>query len=471
VHTREIMKKYIIALLIVIGILAFPLASSAANDVTVSLPGYKCVINNSTIYYSLSQYPLLSYKDITYFPMTYNYCRAMDLTTEWVDKEGLYICSKPTQDKPGFQVYPLQKGYWNTFKMTASVVTYPVYIDGDLAPVDKTYPLLNFRGVTYFPMTWAYTHDMFGWTIDFKKWLLTVNTQPAYMSSIETPSVDKNGIYYQKTTNGYFDGKLYYLDYKTGETKTSTITEDKKKELSAPKEVTKDISQNLSLKDKSIYYGKNLLCEFDSLASGKAKANDYELSGSEITSNGVTYLTIYAYYQLNVPVPYTPFDVYTFIKQGTKYKLVTKNSRVMNVGKAGKYTYFEVSEYSGYRGSVYNFSTLLKVDSSGKVENLNENKSFADYHSISLIGVANSKAYLKCIWAPEAKNMKSYTPVSAQDSEAYLSISPVNDGFFTYDGSKLKQLHKYVFSSYEFVNSTGNIYIANNYTGVVRKVC
>ena len=38
-----------------------------------------------------TKYPLLVYKDITYFPMTWYNCRMLGLETEWSDAKGLAI--------------------------------------------------------------------------------------------------------------------------------------------------------------------------------------------------------------------------------------------------------------------------------------------------------------------------------------------------------------------------------------------
>ena len=46
-------------------------AALAADTVQVTLPSFTVTLNGQVIDNSYRQYPLLVYKDITYFPMTY----------------------------------------------------------------------------------------------------------------------------------------------------------------------------------------------------------------------------------------------------------------------------------------------------------------------------------------------------------------------------------------------------------------
>ncbi len=457
------MKKILIFILLMAGIAAIPLSVSAENA-SVVLPTYKCIINDSDIYYKDSQYPLLSYKDITYFPMTWNYCRAMDLDVQWVDGEGLYIASKPTLDKPEFQVYPLENKTVNKSNMTAVRVEYPVFIDGKTAYRDPTYPLLNFRGITYFPMTWTYAHDTFGWNLCFENRVFNVDTLPDSITYI-TAKADENGIKYEKNKDGKTDNTMYYLDYATGNTTSKQVTDEEKKQALISDETEADvISDRISLKGYDICLDGKKLAEFKAVKDGTAAGADTEIYGSEKTVNGVTCLLIRAYHSLEIPAPYTPAEVYLYIKNGTEYELIAEGEELRNTGKAGNYTYIETAKLSGYRNTVFNYSILYRIDESGKPVCLNAEKTFENYKSISLIGISGGKAYLKCLWCPESGTVSMFS------GEEYMSVSPVNDGFFVYDGSSLKQIHKYVFSNLAFVNSKGEIYIANNYRGTLSKL-
>ena len=49
------------------------------------------VLNDQVYDNQHARYPLLVYKDVTYFPMTYQLTRSLGLVTEWKDGKGLYI--------------------------------------------------------------------------------------------------------------------------------------------------------------------------------------------------------------------------------------------------------------------------------------------------------------------------------------------------------------------------------------------
>ncbi len=91
-------------------------------------------------------------------PLTWDYTRSLSLAYTWSDTEGLHVQATgniyqkpPAADTEGS----------NTKSMyTANIATYPVYVNDK--PVDnqaESYPLLSFRDITYFPMTWHFMHD------------------------------------------------------------------------------------------------------------------------------------------------------------------------------------------------------------------------------------------------------------------------------------------------------------------------
>ena len=58
------------------------LAALAADTVQVTLPGFTVTLNGQSTSNDYSKYPLLVYKDITYFPMTYYDCRLLGIKTD-----------------------------------------------------------------------------------------------------------------------------------------------------------------------------------------------------------------------------------------------------------------------------------------------------------------------------------------------------------------------------------------------------
>jgi len=153
-----------------IAVMAVLLVFSSANafastkNVSVSLPSFKVTLNGSEINNLYSKYPLIVYKDITYFPMTFGGCRYLGLETKWDQKSGLEI-NKTNISYPLDEYKTNQK---NSTKYSASIPEFIIKINGKT--VDKSnaqYPLLTFRDITYFPLTWEYGVNEFGWDYHF----------------------------------------------------------------------------------------------------------------------------------------------------------------------------------------------------------------------------------------------------------------------------------------------------------------
>ena len=55
------------------------LPETPSNNISVKLPTYKICINNQEIQSSYAQYPFLNYNNITYLPLTWDYCQALGI--------------------------------------------------------------------------------------------------------------------------------------------------------------------------------------------------------------------------------------------------------------------------------------------------------------------------------------------------------------------------------------------------------
>lgn len=87
---NNIFAASVLTLFLVIGI---PSAASAAQTVTVTLPTFPVTLNSCQLPPAYDRYPVIVYKDITYFPMTYHYGDFLGLTTHW-DNNTLTVDKK-----------------------------------------------------------------------------------------------------------------------------------------------------------------------------------------------------------------------------------------------------------------------------------------------------------------------------------------------------------------------------------------
>ena len=161
--------------------------SAYAAEVTVSLPTFDVSMNGVKIEDEYRQYPFIVYKNITYFPMTYFDNRFLGLVTEWDNLKGLEIY-KTTET---IEYEPYKQDWKNSNKYTASIPKFNIVVNGKaINNSTEEYPLLLFRNVTYFPMTWRFAVDEFGWKYSFtSEDGLIINSIPStsYVPSSHNP--------------------------------------------------------------------------------------------------------------------------------------------------------------------------------------------------------------------------------------------------------------------------------------------
>ncbi|UUZ85856.1 YHYH domain-containing protein [Paenibacillus sp. P26] len=135
-----------------------------AGYVKVQMPSFNVMVNGQQVANSASKYPVVEYKDITYFPMTWNYTQALALDTKWDSETGFVIrkidrkAAKLNLDNgiPASRLYAKQPDF--------NVFVNDNWVDNS----KEEYPILVLNDVTYFPMTWKYAVEELGLTIKFE---------------------------------------------------------------------------------------------------------------------------------------------------------------------------------------------------------------------------------------------------------------------------------------------------------------
>lgn len=151
-------------------LLMVPANAFGAQAVDVALPTFAVTINGIETDSANSQYPFLVYKDITYVPMTYNDARLLGLNSAWSEQNGLRIDKIPTFDaQSAAQHYqPYKAANPNDSTGKAVLAEFAVTVGGEaIDNLSEEYPLLVYRDVTYFPLTWRFAVEKFGWKYNF----------------------------------------------------------------------------------------------------------------------------------------------------------------------------------------------------------------------------------------------------------------------------------------------------------------
>ncbi|MGE5391126.1 MAG: DUF5050 domain-containing protein [Deltaproteobacteria bacterium] len=218
-------KQILTAVLVLLLAAVTPVTAFGAQpekDVTVSIPGFPVTVNGTTVDNSYDKYPFIVYNDITYFPMTFNGSRFLGLESEWKGNSGGLLISK-TGITAAWK--PDKLNTRNSGNYRATVTGFPIRVNGKA--VDNSiqkYPLLSFRNITYFPMTWQFGVNEFGWDYSFynkaglvinsdnirleQKKLATIVSKPEFTSISSSATVTDQYIYYANEKGQIIQAKL-----------------------------------------------------------------------------------------------------------------------------------------------------------------------------------------------------------------------------------------------------------------------
>ena len=187
---------------------------SYAEEVVVVLPGFDVTINDKKVENEKEEYPFIQYNNITYIPMTWDMTKVLGLSSTWQNETGLNITKAKTRT-----ILLPQGGFINRVdkKYDATIVEFPVMVNGKIIDnLTETYPLLNFKGVTYFPMTYDYMVGAFnsGYTFDQKSGLkvtadknleLVLPEAEKHVYKLDTQMIQENRL---------FVNEFFKLEYK-----------------------------------------------------------------------------------------------------------------------------------------------------------------------------------------------------------------------------------------------------------------
>ncbi len=161
------MKKILTIMLTAIAILVIMLSFtvSASQQVQVTTASFPVVINGNIVNNRMREYPFILYKDITYFPMTYEDCAFLGVENNWTAQSG-NILTKATPSGVYCDYISTQLSLVKHGKV-ATIVSTPITVLGETIDNNaQEFPILNYNNVLYFPLTWDWSQK-FGWSTIF----------------------------------------------------------------------------------------------------------------------------------------------------------------------------------------------------------------------------------------------------------------------------------------------------------------
>lgn len=203
---KRFSKTHFILLLLIV--LVFSASSqSYASSVRVTVPSFKVTLNGVEVDNTYNKYPLISYKDITYFPLTYRHANFLGLKTSLNQERKIYFVGLDNHRTDEFKTYETNvrnQGYY-----TASIPDYEFGINQTtdlIKNTEATYPFLKFRDIIYFPFTWRNAKEIFGWEYNWSQERgLVIDSR-----NTERPVVDESIIHSQSPSRGLIGGQYIY---------------------------------------------------------------------------------------------------------------------------------------------------------------------------------------------------------------------------------------------------------------------
>lgn len=182
--------------------------SASAYVIEATVPDFKITLNGTVVDNSFREYPFLNYKGITYVPMTYYDSRFLGLNARWDDASKTLFVEK-SRESCAYRAYKTEKR--NVKVHSAYFCDYKVNVNGvEIDNAREEHPLLTYKNVTYFPLTWRFTMEEFGWEyygFDMENGLV-INSDNHHTKTVELPGI---------TGAVAYDGTYYVYNARQGE--------------------------------------------------------------------------------------------------------------------------------------------------------------------------------------------------------------------------------------------------------------
>lgn len=176
----------------------------AAQKVNVSVSDNRIILNGDMVFNKFIKYPMLEYKNVTYYPLTSDNCRMLGISLQWSDVTGLKLDKSMSSVDSIPQSYNMQMA--NTSRLvSAEIADFNIEINGkSVNNAGLEYPVLFKDNIAYLPLTWNMVANEFGggimWSEEYG--LSVYNWSHKAMTNAEMLSAAKK-IYLQDALSRY----------------------------------------------------------------------------------------------------------------------------------------------------------------------------------------------------------------------------------------------------------------------------
>ncbi len=145
--------------------------SDTSNSITSKsrseIVPFKVTINGQVIDNEYSEYPFMLYKDVTYFPLTWNMNRFMGLESDY---NNYTFTIQTAGEFAEYEPYTRTTPNDMNVQYYIYIPTYTIIINGEtINNTEEEYPFFTLKGITYFPMTWDNMVNRFNFSSEFSE--------------------------------------------------------------------------------------------------------------------------------------------------------------------------------------------------------------------------------------------------------------------------------------------------------------
>lgn len=424
---------------------------AADEAIEAQAPGFPVTVNGVSVHPGNGVYPLL-YKEMTYLPLTPEYSQALGLEVTRGADGGLSIGQGTPQGRrpelDAKEEKTAETGAPGPLK--GSRPTYPIRVNGQSIHNDtEPYPLLEFGGVPYMPMTWRFARTELGLLIDWspQTGFSIVSPQKKVLHKIV---FDDEQYYYAETVPSglvQVDKGLTANPVRTDGQKEAAVRQQAQA-AAWGQPFTADPQAAVTVEGDSVRYeGSELL----SLKPYKEKADnffaqrpEYEYQGIDVQGQVMKlgeHLRLAAVsisYLKHIPAPYTPYEHRLFVlRNGTAAEVPGMQqlpTRVLGNADGSWWIVSEVAErLTSSTPNVNGEAVLLKAD--GTMIDWNGEWGVKD---IDVIRAESGGSLIVKAYNDRYKTYyDSYVPLLSEQKEWYGRIHPdgTSEPLAAYDGT------------------------------------
>ena len=445
------------------------------NKVQAQISPFSHNIVFTDFYNYATEYPILLYKNVSYIPLTSSMCKELYLSCAFTPEDGLYVArggggtstigSERTQVLGAVDYTNPADG-----NVIAVIPEYSVYINGRKYE-DAEYPALNFRCITYIPLTYDIVRNEFDFEFEFdnEKKHLTLYGNSWYSTPYFSHSADgyleitDNRSVYSEYLDEYgntgYRHEYDYTEYYRLYTDNDTVTKMPAEYKSAKKEKAPEKEQDprFTIKDDYVWFEDTQLVKLPHL-SGNGWSYEGNASAEIYDYDDTTFIVVTTWTNIALPRG-TTRQHHIFVKDSDGIKKLDWTDVFTKLIYDGNGAWYLCSS-SGNTMYGNPFAEIYRYTKENGLERLSDR--YENINSLEYIGTYNGKMYVFAALR-EGNRDVGYSGES---------LNPIYSGYYEIDENlNLRKIGNFMGTRANVtLAENGNLYLITGYSSLSNRL-